>query len=205
VAAIGEQRWAEFVRRALALRESAPQGLLPDLMPVLVVNEPDAFEMHLARRERTYEAAAVQAPGGNFAVVRLNNPALSGALLVTDRIAYSVDAVGGVLFQVAASATPVTVKGNAADARASPNVTPISIGGLASNAAGAGPGAGAWAENNIVAADLNKTHLALGGPYVIPPGFGLFVMASLNTMTLTVLARWTERAVDSVELSPTGA
>ena len=61
MASVWEGRFAGFLKRVAALRESTSLELLPDLMPVLPVIEARAAEMHRWRDERLF---AVRETGG---------------------------------------------------------------------------------------------------------------------------------------------
>lgn len=83
MSAVGEQRFADYVRRLFGLRESSALELIPDVMPVAPVMDATDPIAVAARRER--EAAGYVTAAGTAAQwnhVALLNPAGSGVVVV---------------------------------------------------------------------------------------------------------------------------
>lgn len=107
MASVWEQRWSDFVRTVTSLRESTELELLPDLMPVLLVNDPVAPELARARGERLITASiSGTAAAAQFATLWVENRAATNVLVVLRNIII-VSSVGQVVgMRSVASAAP---------------------------------------------------------------------------------------------------
>lgn len=91
MASIWEQRFADFVARVTGLRESTALELIPDLMPVLPVVNPEHADLHLARGERPVSFAFdVTSAAAQFPTWWIGNPAASGCLLTLEHMVIAV-------------------------------------------------------------------------------------------------------------------
>lgn len=199
MSAVWESRWAEYVRRCAALRESTSLELIQDLMPVLPVVDPGLPEMSLLRRDKRCAgwttAPAVAAQQG-YCEVR--NPAGSGLLVVVDK-ARAWPAVAGAAMGFRAQLT--TLGGGAlASTRAAvdtrsvgPAVATIYVG----TAAVALPGLEYAQGSSPVGVEF--------GPYILEPGDNIIVWSLTANAEVNFSFRWRERAVDGSELVPSGA
>jgi hypothetical protein len=203
VAAVWEQRWAEFVRRYMGLRESSALDAAPELLPVLVVNEPGAPESRLARRERSWEGSHAVAGGATFAGIQLNNAKGASTernLVTIDKLVVRCSVVGFVNLTVA----------YAPDNQAAGNVEPTDTRAAASvlvpkaKLEGATRGAVAAAAASY-SLPVANTDYEIPAGYVLAPGTQLYIVASAVGTTITANVRWSERDVDPSELTPTGA
>lgn len=203
----GEQRFAEFVRRALALRESTTLHPIEDLMPVLPVLDPGAPELALLRRERwCLGRSEGTSAAGNYAQVGITNPAGSGRLVVLEdawvRGTGGVQIYGRVLSLALAFTTTSAEVQNLDGRGCTDSVTPppIAAVGFRDSATPILP--------FLNIGDLpavGTTFLNLRGT-VLPPGWQfLLSRAVVGASALGASFRWRERAVDAAELNPTGA
>jgi len=205
VASSWETRFAEFVRRVMALHESTSLDVLGDLMPVLSVLDPAAPEMALLRRERRFMLRRSFTPTvGQFAEILICNPAASGTLFVIESLyAYS---------SVAGDAAVLVADGSlgAVDA----NTQTLDWRGVPSGALAPRPRAQFLSRD---AAGVGAQYPRLPAPVVggsargftpgivMPPGTITFVQRDVITASLIVDFTWSERSVTEEELQPTGA
>jgi hypothetical protein len=197
-----DQRFAEYIRRVMGLREATSLHLIEDLMPVVPVLDPTAPEHALARRERRYAFSTTQAaPGvGNFAHVILEVPTSHpNALVVVERVYVML---GGGPFRMTLQ-VGLTGGGSLAqnlDLRGGPS------------GAFSGPRSMAQFIAGFTAALLGNFHwrslitpVVDHPPVVLTAGTSLRVANETANDALTVAMVFRERAVNSDELNPTGA
>lgn len=202
---VWEQRWAEYVRRLGALRESSALELLPDLMPVLPVVDPSAEELLLARRERRF-ACNFNLPGsgvGNYYKVMLWNGSVA-TLGILER------------WNANASTNGFLIQPIVTDTADAPNVVaalPLDLRGINAGAVTAQQQLRASYGAPAVAPTGNGGYGFMGsvndslieGRIVIPPGTGVILHQRDANTTLRVSLEWRERRVDPAELNATGA
>ena len=204
--AVWEGRWAEMARRIFAKRSSTELNAIDDLMPVIVMNDPSAEEFRLSRRERLFEEGGFLSVGGaGRPVVVCHNVPSSTVLMVIEQVVWAATAASSLGFKVLVDANPIYTGGSATDGRGGGASFAPSRCGLY-DAAGvfAGIPGGAWTET-VLAAAVGVQQLARGGPYVVAPGQSLFLIGDTIGTSLTVNVRWSERNVDTAELSVSGA
>lgn len=206
MAAVWETRWANLVRGLFALRESTVLGHLPDLMPVLQVNDPAAVETWLLRRERGWRLTFYLAAAPGFgATIELENPTNSGQLLVVDELLFQLASPAELRARVIA-----TGSGVAGLASLNPQVQMDFRGGAVSpvtargdNAHGvvaAGPTV--WREL-VPAASLPSVVRAL--KVVVPPGSIFQLWCDTANVSLDGMLSYRTRSVDNIELGNQGA
>lgn len=206
MAAVWETRWANFIRSAFALRESTVLGHLPDLMPVVQVNDPAAVESELIRRERGWRLTFYLAAAVGFgATVELENPAGSGQLLVVDELLFQLASPAELRARVVASGSGVA--GLATLNPQSPNdfrglaASPIQArGDNAHGVVAAGPTV--WREL-VPAANIPSVVRALR--VVVPPGSLFQLWCDTANVSLDGMLSYRTRAVDNIELGAQGA
>lgn len=211
---VTEQRFMEYVRRLLSLRESTALEALPDLMPVLPVVDPAAGEMALNRRERRWGGSFTQAAGGagQFGQSFLTNPAGSGVLCVVDAFAgYTGGAASGVAAAYITTAAAGSLSGKALDTRGvEPVASFLSLPSICQrgvNLTATPPSSSAfwrWPCPPLVAVVTPTSPTVHRIPIVLRPGTTLVLGNETANEAFTGMFIWRERpTVD--ELNPTGA
>lgn len=198
--AVWEQRFAEYVRRLLSLRESTALEALPDLMPVLPVLDPGAPENKLLRRERRFGQAMTQAASGagNYGHVMLDVPATAGNVIAVVDFCRAVQGTGPFRATLTFAASGATLSGKNLDLRGGPT--------------GAFTGAQSQAKYRAdFSASLNGSFFwrwtnnqDAPPPVVLGPNTFLQVQNETANELFTLAFSWYERTVDPAELSPTG-
>lgn len=200
--AVWEQRFAAFVRRLTALRESSSLELLPDLMPVLSVLNPDEAELHLLRGERIcWGRDTAIAVAARFSFVELLNPVTNVNLLaVVDELRVSSSqlcrlVVSPVSYGAAASTSPCFTDGRGLRWSAGSSFTtkPTCIVNFGDAAA---LGASDIGDDTHVA----PTNFTTDPRAVLLPGMCVRVISTVANASVTVSYKWRERAANRDEL-----
>lgn len=206
MASAWEQRFAQYVRRLLALRESSSLEVLPDLMPTMPVIEADAPDVILLRGERRWGAAGqvTSAAGNRATTMLLNQSSRSQPTLITVEALW-VLATTSLLFKLAENFTGA-VLGTACE------YATLDIRGIGP-AFGTLPPSGTarMVDNNLGLLGQTfgrsvppTTGVWLRAPeisVVLPPGAALYYQAdAVGANTLHAYWVWRERSVQPDEI-----
>lgn len=199
MSSVWEQRFARFIRRLANLRESSSLELLPDVMPVLPIVDPERVDLESLAGYRPCSGFFTQAAApGFFNCQCLTNPT-ANTLLTIERL----DVFGGAgglqwgLMDGQPVANESSQKG-LRDPRHS--LTGVAIEGRWFY----GTTGGAAVGQSSIGSTMGTAAFATPREYlldlVVPPGWSFVVIGGAANEQLRVRIDWAERTVDRAEL-----
>lgn len=197
---VWEQRFSRFVRRFTAQREAASLELVPDLLPVLSVAQPDDLDVRTLRGERPCSGFFTQAAApGFFNFQALVNGTDNVLLVVEDMDLWG--GAGGIQAGILGGATALGAASGQLGPRDSRWIgTPVQAVWRYGTTGGAAMGQSSlWSSMGTMA--LASTVMNIRLPVVIAPGYSLIIVSLAANEALRVALRWRERVVDAAELS----